>query len=55
MVRAIAYLAQVVKTLDAYAGLAPPGAAGAAAKRSDAADAALEPKETPDAGEGEPS
>lgn len=55
MVRAIAYLAQVVKTLDAYAGLAPPGAAGAAAKRTDAADAALAPKETPDAGEGEPS
>ena len=42
MVRAIAYLAQVVKTLDAYAGVAPPGAAGAAAKRADSTDASLE-------------
>lgn len=42
MVRAIAYLGQVVKTLDAYAGIAAPGAAGAAAKRADSTDAALE-------------
>jgi hypothetical protein len=41
MVRAIAYLAQVVKTLDAYAGIATPGAA-AAAKPTAAADAAIQ-------------
>lgn len=39
MVRAIAYLVQVVKTLDAYAGIAPPGAA---AKPAAAADSATE-------------
>src|SRR5262249_40992911 len=41
MVRAIAYLAQVVKTLDAYAGIATPGA-GAAARPPAAADTAME-------------
>jgi hypothetical protein len=53
MAKAVAYLAQVVKTLDAYAGVAMPGTAGASPAESSPEpepDGAAKPPAAPGAG-----